>query len=162
MKRYEYYQPESLKEAFGLMEKYEGRARYVAGGTDVMIRIKQKIWQPEALISLRWIEELCGIKKTGNSLRLGSMTLWQEIETDPLVASHSPALADAAPMVANPQIRNVATVGGNLCNAAPSADGAPPLMVMEAVLTIAGPHGEREVAISDFFQRSGTALHATG
>ncbi len=155
MKRFAYYQPQSLDEAFGLMEKYEGRARYVAGGTDAMIRVKQKIWQPEALISLRWVEELCGIKKTGNSLRLGSMTLWREIETDPLVASHCPALADAAPMVANPQIRNVATVGGNLCNAAPSADGAPPLMVMEAVLTISGPHGEREVPISEFFKGPG-------
>ena len=155
MKRFAYYQPQSLDEAFGLMEKYEGRARYVAGGTDAMIRVKQKIWQPEALISLRWVEALCGIKKTGNSLRLGSMTLWREIETDPLVASHCPALADAAPMVANPQIRNVATVGGNLCNAAPSADGAPPLMVMEAVLTISGPHGEREVPISEFFKGPG-------
>ena len=159
MKRYEYYQPQSLDEAFGLMEKYEGRARYVAGGTDAMIRVKQNIWQPEALISLRWIADLCGIKKTGSFkarvLRIGSMTLWQEIETDPLVASHCPALADAAPMVANPQIRNVATVGGNLCNAAPSADGAPPLMVVEAVLIIAGPHGEREVPISEFFKGPG-------
>ena len=159
MKRYEYYQPQSLDEAFGLMEKYEGRARYVAGGTDAMIRVKQNIWQPEALISLRWIADLCGIKKTGSFkarvLRIGSMTLWQEIETDPLVASHCPALADAAPMVANPQIRNVATVGGNLCNAAPSADGAPPLMVMEAVLIIEGPHGEREVPISEFFKGPG-------
>ncbi len=155
MKRYEYYQPQSLDEAFGLMEKYEGRARYVAGGTDAMIRVKQKIWQPDALISLRWIGELSGIKKTGNSLQLGSMTLWREIETDPLVASHCSALAEVAPMVANPQIRNMATVGGNLCNAAPSADGAPPLMVMEAVLTVAGPYGEREVPISDFFQGPG-------
>ncbi len=155
MKRYEYYQPRNLHEAFGLMEKYEGRARYVAGGTDAMIRVKQEIWQPEALISLRWIADLRGIKKTGNFLRIGSMTLWEEIETDPLVASHCPALAEAASMVANPQIRNVATVGGNLCNAAPSADGAPPLMVMEAVLTISGPHGEREVPISDFFQGPG-------
>jgi hypothetical protein len=63
MKRYEYYQPRSLDEAFGLMKKYEGRARYVAGGTDAMIRVKQKVWEPEALISLRWIEDLRGIKK---------------------------------------------------------------------------------------------------
>ncbi|MBW2710199.1 MAG: FAD binding domain-containing protein, partial [Deltaproteobacteria bacterium] len=71
MKRFAYYQPQSLDEAFGLMEKYEGRARYVAGGTDVMIRVKQEIWQPEALISLRWIADLCGIKKTGNFLKIG-------------------------------------------------------------------------------------------
>ena len=160
MKRYAYYQPQSLDEAFGLMTKYEGRARYVAGGTDAMIRVKQNIWQPEALISLRWIEELVGIKKTGDSLRLGSMTLWREVETNPFVTRSYPALAAAAGMVANPQIRNVATVGGNLCNAAPSADGAPPLMVMEAVLTIAGPNGARDVPISEFFQ--GPGKHCMG
>ncbi len=164
MKRYAYYQPQSLDEAFGLMEKYEGEARYVAGGTDAMIRVKQKIWQPEALISLRWIEELRGIRKTGTikagALRLGSMTLWREVETHPLVAQHFPALAEAASMVANPQIRSVATLGGNLCNAAPSADGAPPLMVMEAVLTIAGPDGTRDVPISEFFK--GPGQHCMG
>ncbi len=155
MKRYEYYQPRSLEEAFGLMKKYQGRARFVAGGTDAMIRVKQKVWEPEALISLRWIADLRGIQKTGRFLRLGSMTLWREIETDPLVARFAPALAEAAPMVANPQIRNVASIGGNLCNAAPSADGAPPLMVMEALLIIAGAGGEREVPIVEFFQGPG-------
>jgi len=155
MKRYEYYQPRSLDEAFGLMKKYEGRARFVAGGTDAMIRVKQEIWQPDALISLRWIADLRGIQKTGHFLRLGSMTLWREIETDPLVRRFASALAEAAPMVANPQIRNVASIGGNLCNAAPSADGAPPLMVVEAMLIIAGAGGEREVPISEFFQGPG-------
>ena len=95
-----------LKEAFGLMEKHEGRARYVAGGTDAVIRIKQKVWQPDALISLRWIEELRGMEKVDKSLVIGSMTLWREIETDPLVLDSCPALAKAASMVANPQIRN--------------------------------------------------------
>ena len=65
MKRYAYYQPQSLDEAFGLMKKYQGRAQFVAGGTDAMIRVKQKIWQPEALISLRWIKELRGIENRG-------------------------------------------------------------------------------------------------
>ena len=155
MKRYAYYQPQSLDEAFGLMKKYQGRAQFVAGGTDAMIRVKQKVWQPEALVSLRWIKELRGIENEDGFLRLGSMTLWREIETDPLVTRFAPALAEAAPMVANPQIRNVASIGGNLCNAAPSADGAPPLMVMEAILIIAGADGEREVPISEFFQGPG-------
>jgi len=155
MKRFVYYQPQSLKEAFELMEKHKGGARYVAGGTDVMTRVKQKVWQPEALISLRWIKGLSGISQEGQFLRIGGMTLWREIEMDPLVLKHAPALADAASMVANPQIRNVATIGGNLCNAAPSADGAPPLMVLEATLVIAGPEGEREIAISDFFEGPG-------
>lgn len=155
MKRFAYYQPQGLDEAFGLMEQIEGRARYVAGGTDVITRVKQKVFQPDALISLRGIEELKGIKERNGSLILGSMTLWRHIETDPFVLKFCPALAEAASVVANPQIRNVATVGGNLCNAAPSADGAPPLMVMEAVLTVSGSEGSRQVAISDFFQGPG-------
>ena len=162
MKRFAYYQPLSLNEAFGFMEKYEGRGRYVAGGTDAMIRIKQKVWQPDALISLRWIEELRGIREIDGSLILGGMTLWRDIETDPLVLEFCPALVEAASQVANPQIRNVATVGGNLCNAAPSADGAPPLMVMEAVLTLAGPKGEREVSISEFFEGPGRHCMGSG
>ena len=160
MKRYAYYQPRSLDEAFGLMAKYEGQARYVAGGTDAMIRVKQKVWAPEALISLRWLKGLTGIRKTGDSLRIGSMTLWREIESNPLVVQNFPALAEAAGMVANPQIRNVATIGGNLCNAAPSADGAPALMVMAAVLTISGPNGERDIPISEFFM--GPGKHCMG
>ncbi len=155
MKRYEYYQPTSLHEAFDLMKKYEGSARYVAGGTDAMIRVKQENWRPEALISLRWITDLRGILKNGDFLSIGSMTFWREIETDPLVTLFVPGLAESAPMVANPQIRNLASIGGNLCNAAPSADGATPLMVVEAVLVISGPDGEREVPMGEFFKGPG-------
>ena len=155
MKRFAYYQPRSLDEAFGLMKKHNGGARYVAGGTDAILRVKQKVWEPDALISLRWIDELLGISSEDGFLILGSMVLWREIETDPLVRQCCPALAQAASVVANPQIRNVATLGGNLCNAAPSADGAPPLMVMQAVLAVSGPDGEREVPIKEFFQGPG-------
>ncbi len=155
MNRYAYYQPQSLQEAFQLMKKSDGKARYIAGGTDAMLRLKQNVWSPEALISLRWIRELRGIRVTENALVLGSMTLWREIEEDPLVRRFCPPLVEAAALVANPQIRNVATVGGNLCNAAPSADGVPPLMVMAATLTIEGPEGVREVHITDFFKGPG-------
>jgi xanthine dehydrogenase iron-sulfur cluster and FAD-binding subunit A len=155
MRRYEYYQPKSLDEAFDVMKKYEGRARYVAGGTDAMIRVKQENWRPDALVSLRWIADLQGIERKGGFLRLGSMTSWREIETDPLVARFVPALVDSAPVVANPQIRNVASIGGNLCNAAPSADGATPLMAVEAMLIVSGPKGEREVPIGEFFEGPG-------
>ncbi len=154
MKRFDYYQPESLKEAYQLMEKFKGEALYVAGGTDVIVRIKQRAIEPEALISLRGLKELRGIKDNGG-LTLGAGTLFRDIERYPLIAKEYPALHQAASMLANLQIRNVATVGGNLCNAAPSADSAPPLIVLGAMVVLEGPGGERKISLEDFFTGPG-------
>ncbi len=154
MRKFDYYQPETLKEAWSLMEKIKGEARYVAGGTDIIVNIKDKKIQPDALISLKRIKELAGIHRN-RELVFGSMTLLRDLERDPRIGREYPALARAAMVLATPQIRNVATVGGNLCNAAPSADCAPPLLVMEASLTLEGPGGRREVSIEDFFKAPG-------
>ncbi len=154
MKRFDYYQPESLKEAYKLMEKLKGEARYIAGGTDLIVKMKQKVLTPKALISLRRVEGLAGITKNGG-MSLGSMTLFREIERDPDLARIYPCLSRAASVLANPQIRNVATIGGNLCNAAPSADSAPPLMVLGATVVIEGPGGSREIPIEELFQGPG-------
>jgi xanthine dehydrogenase iron-sulfur cluster and FAD-binding subunit A len=154
MKKFAYYQPQTLQEAFGLMDKLKGRARYVAGGTDVIVRLKQKTIEPQALISLTRIEALKGITHDGG-VSLGSMTLFRDLEREHTIARHYPALAQAVRVLANPQVRNVATVGGNLCNSAPSADSAPPLMVMEARLIMEGPDGLREVPIDEFFTGPG-------
>lgn len=154
MKKYEYYQPVTLSEAHGIMERLQGRARYIAGGTDLMIRVKHRIVEPEALISLRGIDELRGFHANG-ALRFGSMTLMRDLERNPLIEDRCHALAEALSVLANPQVRNVATVGGNLCNAAPSADCAPPLLVLDAVLTLEGPGGAREVTVADFFKGPG-------
>ena len=154
MKKYEYYQPRTLSEAHGMMERLKGNARYIAGGTDLMIRLKQKIVESEALISLRDIEELRGLEYNG-SLRIGSMTLFRDLERNTLITDNFQALAGAVSVLANPQVRNVATVGGNLCNAAPSAECAPPLLVMDAVLTLEGPGGVRQAPVADFFTGPG-------
>ncbi len=154
MKKFDYYQPETLKEAFSLMEKFKGRAKYVAGGTDLIVRIKQKVIQPGALISLRGIDALKSIRHNGG-LSMGSMTLIRNMERDAVITRDYPALKQAVSVLANPQIRNVATVGGNFCNSAPCADCAPPLLVMEAILMIDGPGGTREVPVDDFFKGPG-------
>jgi len=154
MKKFDYYQPKSLREAYGLMEKQKGEARYIAGGTDIIWRVKQGLIQADALISLRGIEGLDGIRLNGH-LTLGSMVLFRTVERSADLARACPSLAQAVSVLANPQVRNIATIGGNLCNGAPSADCAPPLMALEAVLTLEGPGGKREVPIGAFFKGPG-------
>ena len=154
MKKFDYHQPTTLKEAFSQMEKLKGRAKYIAGGTDILVRIKQRAVEPDALISLRGIEALKNMGHNGG-LSVGSMIPFRDLETDAVIAREYPALAKAVSHLANPQVRNVATMGGNLCNAAPSADCAPPLIVMEATLKLQGPSGEREVPIDKFFTGPG-------
>ena len=154
MKKFDYYQPQTLKEAFSLMEKLKGRAKYIAGGTDILVRIKQKAIHPDTLISLRGIDGLKTVNHNG-ALSIGSMIPFRDLEGDPVIARDYPALARAVSVLANPQVRNVATMGGNLCNSAPSADCAPPLLVMQAHLKLQGPGGEREVPIDKFFTGPG-------
>jgi carbon-monoxide dehydrogenase medium subunit len=154
MHRFEYYQPKTLEEAFGLMEKRKNEAEYVAGGTDVIVGIKQRVRRPKVLISLRGVEGLGFIRDNG-AMTIGSMTLFRDLERHDGIRQGFPALYRAVSLLANPQIRNVATIGGNLCNAAPSADCAPPLLVMEAVVTLKGPGGKRAVPVDEFFSGPG-------
>lgn len=151
MHHFEYHRPQSLKYAFELMEQSSGKARYIAGGTDLMVRIKQGLSQPEILISLRHIQELQGIELQGGNLVIKSMTLLRDIETNPLIQEHVPVLQQAAASLANVQIRNVATLGGNLVNASPAGDTIPPLLVLESELVLTGPQGERTIPVRDFF-----------
>ncbi len=154
MKKFNYYMPQTLNEAYGLMEMHNDRVRYIAGGTDVIVRVKQRAIEPEALISLRHIDELKGVN-WNEGLRVGSMTLLRDIERDERIARTFPALHQAVKALANPQVRNVATIGGNLANAAPSADCAPPLLVLGAKAQIDGPRGGREVSLEAFFTGPG-------
>ena len=154
MKKFYYHRPETLKRAYLIMEKNIGDARYIAGGTDLIVAIKNRVIEPDSLISLKGIKEISGISKS-KGLSLGGMTLLRDIEREAFIWKKYPALAQAVKSLASPQTRNVATIGGNLCNAAPSADCAPPLLVMDAVLTLTGPHEQRKISVEDFFMGPG-------
>lgn len=149
MSNFEYHKPQTVKEAIGLMESLEN-AKYIAGGTDVMVLIKQGKLAPANLVSLRNITELNGID-IQNGVKMGAGATHTEIANNRFIRERYSALADAAGNVGSKQIRNVATVGGNICNAAPSADTACPLLVFDAKVVIAGKPGSREVPIDDFF-----------
>ncbi len=152
--RFEYFAPQSLTEALTLLQERGEGGRALAGGTDLVVQVKEgeKIPIPSYLVSLRRIPELRGIDSSArDGLRIGATATMAEIAESPLIRERYSALADGAEIVGSIQTMNMATVGGNVCNAAPSADTAPPLLVHEAVAVVAGPQGERELPLEEFW-----------
>jgi CO/xanthine dehydrogenase FAD-binding subunit len=152
LRRFELALPESVDECLSILAKYGAEAKLVAGGTDLLVQLKTGTVKPAWVIDLSGIERLGALAADGNrGLRIGAAVTARRIEQDPWVRSGYPALAEAAALVGSVQVRNLASVGGNLCNAAPSADMAPPLMALEAEAVIAGRNGERRVPLASFF-----------
>jgi len=160
MARYDYYRPSTLEEASRLRTSIEG-SRFVAGATDVMVRIRSGAMKPSALISLRSIAGLAGIVE-GESTVVGAATLVADIVSHPGLRERHPVLCEAAGRLGSEQIRNAATIGGNLCNASPCADTAPALLVLDARIRIWGPGGTREVTIEEFFVGPGQTCLGPG
>jgi carbon-monoxide dehydrogenase medium subunit len=155
MRSYEYYKPATVEEAITLMEGAQGSGVYISGGTDVLVLIRQKKLAPGCLISLRNINTLAYLE-TQNGLKIGSAVTHNNIAKNEFIQKRYSALTDATCKVGSLQIRNVATMGGNICNAAPSADTACPLLVLDANVVITGKNGEREVPIDDFLKGPNT------
>jgi CO/xanthine dehydrogenase FAD-binding subunit len=150
---YDYHQPQSLKEAFQLKNSIP-ESLYVAGGTDLMVRIKSRETHPPALISLRSIQNLVGVKN-GNLIRVGAMTILSDVIKDPILNENFPILIESAKSLGSVQIRNAATIGGNLCNGSPAADMAPPLLVLGAKIRIQKGEKNRDILIEEFFKGPG-------
>ncbi|MBN1106612.1 MAG: FAD binding domain-containing protein [Deltaproteobacteria bacterium] len=146
---YDYRIPTSLQEAIDLLRQYGGKATLIAGGTDVMVKVRKTRKAPDVLISLRRLTDLRYIRKNGG-YHIGALTTHRMLEQSELVRSDLTALYDAASQVGSVQIRNVATLGGNICNAAPSADTAGPLLVLDATAVLEGPEGGRRVPLTEF------------
>jgi len=155
MIRFDYFKPSSLEEAFTLKRKHPD-AKYIAGGTDVMVQIKNRDIRPSALISLRNIPELSTIEING-SVRIGAAVTIRDIIQHSDLGRIYPVLVDAAKRLGSVQIRNVATIGGNISNCSPCADTATPLLVMEAKVKLQNPETVREIPIMDFFQGPGAS-----
>ncbi|MEN8246127.1 MAG: xanthine dehydrogenase family protein subunit M [Thermodesulfobacteriota bacterium] len=147
---YDYLKPTSLDEVFDLMKTYGSQAELVAGGTDVMVFIKQGNRSPEVLISLRGLTDLSYIRKKGG-YHIGALATHSMLEKSPLVQEELTALYQGASQVGSIQVRNMGTLGGNICNAAPSADTAAPLLVLDAVAVLQSHDGQRRVPIEEFF-----------
>ena len=145
-----YFRAESLEEALELISKLDD-VKVIAGGTDVIIDLKIGRYRVRNLVDISRIEELRGIEDRGDYVVVGAATKLQEIVESPVIRAKAPVLAEAVREMGSWQVRNVATIGGNLCNASPAADTAPPLMVLGARLRLVSLSGVREVPVEEFF-----------
>jgi len=155
----EMYQPTTLQEASRLLKDKGAGGRFLAGGTDLVIAIKEKGLIPKYVVDLKKVPGLSGIRgKAHGSIAIGALTTMREIETDSLLNKKYPFLCQSAAEVGSIQIRNRATVGGNMANATPSADVAPSLIALNATAKIVDAGGERIVALEKFFRGPGQTL----
>ena len=161
MKTFDYFKPKTFDEALSLLAKYGEKAKLIAGGTDVIVMIKQKAIAPDVLISLQGIPGLDQMIYNG-SLSIGPMVTHRAIEKSEVIKNNFSALADAVDDLGSVQIRNVATIGGNICTAAPSADTATPLLVLGTQVKIKSIKEERTVPIEEFFKGPGESVLKTG
>lgn len=155
MRSFDYFAPQSLGDATSLLRRYGTKARLLAGGTDLLLRLERRLIETGIVVDLKKIRALRGIKANRKGLRIGAVTLMEEIASSPLVQGRYGIIAKGAAAVGSIQTRNRATLGGNLCNASPAADTAPPLIALSARARIAGSRRDREVPLEEFFLAPG-------
>ncbi len=174
VRSFDYFAPQTLAEAVALLHELGEHARPLAGGTDLIVQMKEAATRfpyPSSVVGLTRIPELKGIEfsesagpatdlRTG--LRIGAGVTMMELAESPAIRQRFQALAEGAGVVGSYQTMNMATLGGNLCNAAPSADSAPPLLAFEAQAVIVGPGGRRTLPLDQFFTGPGHTALAPG
>ena len=159
MKRFEYLEARTVLQAISMLQRYGENARIVAGSTDFLVRWRAGVWNPEHVINIQRVAGLGRITYSSrNGLRIGALVTVRALEQHPMVRRRYPALAAAAASFAGVQVRNLATVGGNICNASPSGDTIPALLVFGAECRIVGPDGDRWVALDQFFTGPGQTV----
>ncbi len=155
LKKFHFFNPPSLPELWSNLGQSGATSQFIAGGTDLLVQMKNGLTAPEQVISLLRVAELSGLRKDGHGLRIGSLARHAELARSSLLQRGWALLAEAAHKVGSPQIRNLGTIGGNLCNASPAADTAPVLLVLQAGVNLAGPRGERRIPLDSFWTGPG-------
>ena len=159
MRRFEYNEPATVPEAIALLGRLEGAKSVFAGGTDLLIEIREHIRRPSHLIDLKKIAGLDGLVFDAEfGLRCGALVTVRRLETSPMVRQHYRGLMQAARELGSVQVRNRATLGGNVCRASPSADTLPPLIADGAIALLEGSKGRREVPLEEFFTGPGRTV----
>lgn len=162
MRPFEYVEPKRLSDAVAALSEGGPDAVALAGGTDLLVALKADVLRPKLVVNLKRIPGLVGIESEDGEIRLGGLTTIRTIEGSPLARDRMPALVEAAGRLGSIQIRYLATVGGNVCRAAPSAETAPPLMAMGASVRLSGPDGERTLPLEEFFTGPGRTVLSHG
>ena len=151
MRDFDYHAPRTLDEALALLKEHREKARVLAGGTDLVLMMTDRVVAPEHVVDIKNVTELTHLEWGGDgSLTIGAAIPFRRLESDKRVRETFPGLAEASGEVGSWQIRNLGTVGGNLCTASPSAEIAPILLALDAEVEIVGPKGRRTVAIGQF------------
>ncbi|MBR0308880.1 MAG: xanthine dehydrogenase FAD-binding subunit XdhB [Mogibacterium sp.] len=145
------YEAESTEHAVRLLQEHP-EAQILAGGSDVLVQIREGRRAGKEFVSIYMLDELRGVSiDEEENLRIGSLTSFTHITKDPLIQKYINVLGEAVDMVGGPQIRAIGTIGGNTCNGVTSADSASTLMAWDAVMELTGPEGVRRVPIKDFY-----------
>lgn len=155
---FEYYAAKNLEDALEKTGEYGSQAKLVAGGTDLVLAMKKKKILPEKIISLHKLKELEYVRKAESQVRIGALTKHTDLAVNPILKQYFPILCDAVSLIGSWQIRNVATIGGNLCTASPAADSACPLLALDARVVVVETGGEKELALTSFFRGPGETV----
>jgi carbon-monoxide dehydrogenase medium subunit len=150
VKEFEYFKPTGLTEAVSLLSSHQGAA-ILAGGTDLVVEIKEGLKAPDVVVDIKGLSELAGISFDGNVLRIGALVTFAQLLQSGVVRQHFPVLQEMAATVASGAVRNRATLAGNICSAVPCMNSGPVMCLYDARVTLSGPRGERTVAAHDWF-----------
>ena len=151
MKELDYFYPRTLKEALQILDEHKGDVRVIAGGTDLVPRLKENDVKENKIVDVSRVDEMKGIEEKSDSIYIGAATTHTEILESTLIKEKAPILYDAVKTIGSPQIRNIGTIGGNIGNASPAGDSIPALFNLEAKLILKNIDGERVVSIEEFF-----------
>jgi aerobic carbon-monoxide dehydrogenase medium subunit len=148
---FEYFRPQSVREAITLLEQHGSGAKILSGGQSLIPMMKVRIARPEYLVDINRIQELRYIREEDGYLKIGGLTRESDLEYSELIKSKYPIILDTAAMIADPQVRNMATVGGNLAHGDPANDHPATMLALRAEVIASGPGGERVIPIKGFF-----------
>ena len=159
---FEYHRPASVAEAVGLLAQHGEAARVLAGGHSLVPMMKLRLADPEHLIDINGIDEIKGITRSNGEIRIGAGTTQAEADASDVLASACPIIIDAIAVIADPQVRNRGTIGGNAANGDPGNDMPAVMMALDARYVLYGPDGAREVAARDYYHGVFDTAIATG
>lgn len=158
MQNLNYLKPDSLKQALEWMDQYAGKIKPLAGGTDLMVQLREeakKLAAVEYMLDLDGLAELKGIDIGDKVISIGTMTTHSQVNFSPEIRKYAPFLSHACSTVGSPQMRNAGTVGGNICNGSPAADSLSPFVALNARMVLASVNGERKELVKDLYEGAG-------